>query len=319
MGPAEGSTPWQPPRLTAIRGSIELARGAPLAYQYKHSWAGKFFGMLRSMSQGRSGERTVDSFISSWGLDGQMGTLLSAPSSAIWLCWNDMVKEPWQAVQDVVNPRAAPSSQVRLATYGCWFATDEVPEEDLDRGFPPGMPRYVRHTGGIPFNHVKQLIRFRTGAHYLAIETGRWSNPPTPRSGRSCTKCTRGVVEDELHFLFECTAYSDIRQKYEGTLFQKFGGLNGIASRIGHNPKIFREFMDQDPASQVARFVHECSEHRRNEAVDLLPYFDRSELGSDYEGQVFDSFSSDVYVQESYGDDSDVLSREVGSVYAHGA
>ena len=120
-----------------------------------------------------------------------------------------------------------------------------------------------------------------------------------------------------MHFLFECPAYAGIRQKFAATLFQRFGGVAATASQVVHNPRMVRDFMDQEPASHVARFVYECSEHRRNEAMDLLPYFDRSDLGCDYEGHVFDSYSSDVFVQESYGDDS--LSDGVDSVLALGA
>ena len=132
-----------------------------------------------------------------------------------------------------------------------------------------------------------------------------------------CTKCSRVVVEDELYFLFQCPDYADIRQEYAATLFQKFGGVAATASQVVRNPRVFRDFMDQEPASQVARFVYECSEYRRNEAVDLLPYFGRNDVGSDYEGQIYDNFSSCVFVQESYGDDS--LSDDVESVLALGA
>ena len=66
------------------------------------------------------------------------------------------------------------------------------------------MPRYIRHTSGIPFTYVKQLMRFRTGAHHLAIETGRWARPKLPRQHRVCSKCSCTVVEDEVHFLFGC-------------------------------------------------------------------------------------------------------------------
>ena len=62
------------------------------------------------------------------------------------------------------------------------------------------MPRYIRHTSGIPFTYVKQLMRFRTGAHHLAIETGRWARPKLPRQHRVCSKCSCTVVEDEVHF-----------------------------------------------------------------------------------------------------------------------
>jgi len=301
---------------SAVRGSISLAQNAPLLQRHKCSWAGKFFGMLNSVSQGRTGEQLVRTFTSAWGSNAS-GTLLAAPESILWQAWNEMVRDPWRAVESMDNPRTAPSNVVRLATYNCWFSTDEVPEQDLDHGYPPGMPRYIRHTGGIPFPHVKQLMRLRTGAHHLEVETGRWSNPPTPRCQRLCTKCSRAVVEDELHFLFQCPAYAGIRQKYAATLFQKFGGVAATASQVARNPRVFRDFMDQEPASQVARFVYECSEYRRNEAVDLLPYFDRNEVGSDYEGQIYDSFSSGVFVQESYGDDS--LSDDVESVLALGA
>ena len=101
--------------------------------------------------------------------------------------------------------------------------TGDIPQEELEAGYPQGMPRYIRHTSGIPFTYVKQLMRFRTGAHHLAIETGRWARPKLPRQHRVCSKCSCTVVEDEVHFLFECPAYDRIREKYT-VLFAQFGG-----------------------------------------------------------------------------------------------
>ena len=63
---------------------------------------------------------------------------------------------------------------------------------------------YIRHTEGTTYNHVQQLMRLRTGAHHLAIETGRWSRPSIPREERLCPRCTSGVVEDEVHLLCVC-------------------------------------------------------------------------------------------------------------------
>lgn len=44
-------------------------------------------------------------------------------------------------------------------------------------------------------------MRLRTGAHHLAVETGRWSRPVIPRQFRTCSKCTQTIVEDEMHLL----------------------------------------------------------------------------------------------------------------------
>jgi hypothetical protein len=89
-------------------------------------------------------------------------------------------------------------------------------EEDgqSEPGFPPEMPRYICRTGGIPFAYVKQLMRLGTGAHHLAIETGRWQRPIVPRDERLCSRCTRHAIEDELHVLLECPAYQQIRLKW---------------------------------------------------------------------------------------------------------
>ena len=47
--------------------------------------------------------------------------------------------------------------------------------------------------------------------HPLAIERGRHKNPKTPREERVCVLCGGGDVEDERHFLLECTVYSILR------------------------------------------------------------------------------------------------------------
>ena len=123
-----------------------------------------------------------------------------------------------------------------------------------EKGYPKGMPNYIKHTGGIPFAHVKQLMRFRTGAHHLWVETGRWLKPRLPRSLRVCQKCTWGsTVEDEYHVLFECPAYHRIRLKYETALFSKFGGVSRVARSMKFPGKV-TAFMDQEPR-KVAAFV----------------------------------------------------------------
>ncbi len=57
------------------------------------------------------------------------------------------------------------------------------------------------------------ITRFRTSSHRLAIETGRWTRPnKTPRENRLCTVCM--ILEDEYHFVLECSLYIDLRKQY---------------------------------------------------------------------------------------------------------
>ena len=60
------------------------------------------------------------------------------------------------------------------------------------------------------FRHC--YAQFRTGVHNLEIEKGRYTN--TPRNERLCKVCSLNQVEDELHFVLVCPAYSDLRLQY---------------------------------------------------------------------------------------------------------
>ena len=53
------------------------------------------------------------------------------------------------------------------------------------------------------------LAQFRCGILPLAIEIGRYRN--IPLCDRLCELCNEGSVEDEIHFLCDCTCYSKFR------------------------------------------------------------------------------------------------------------
>ena len=78
------------------------------------------------------------------------------------------------------------------------------------------------------------LIRFRTGAHHLAIESGRWARPKLPKQHRIGSKFSRTVFEDEVHFLSDCPAYDRIREQYEAILFAQFGDHQGFINSMKH-------------------------------------------------------------------------------------
>jgi len=57
------------------------------------------------------------------------------------------------------------------------------------------------------------ITRLRVSSHRLAIETGRWQRPASiPITERKCRTC--GILEDEYHFVLECTLYKELREKF---------------------------------------------------------------------------------------------------------
>ena len=62
----------------------------------------------------------------------------------------------------------------------------------------------------LTFEERKLICKLRTSAHNLEIERGRYMG--IPRDQRFCKRCSQGVIEDEKHVLFECSAYSVCRE-----------------------------------------------------------------------------------------------------------
>ena len=57
------------------------------------------------------------------------------------------------------------------------------------------------------------MSRIRMSSHRLQIEAGRWHRPQSiPLNERKYIICNN--VEDEFHFILECTKYNEIRRKY---------------------------------------------------------------------------------------------------------
>ena len=57
------------------------------------------------------------------------------------------------------------------------------------------------------------LSRLRLSSHRLEVETGRWARPNAISfEERHCTPCH--LLEDEFHFVLECSRYNDLRTIY---------------------------------------------------------------------------------------------------------
>ena len=70
------------------------------------------------------------------------------------------------------------------------------------------------------FKYMQAMSKLRMSSHRLAIESGRWTRPNIiPVNERKCTRCK--LVEDEYHFILECTIYIDLRKKYIPKYFWK--------------------------------------------------------------------------------------------------
>lgn len=64
------------------------------------------------------------------------------------------------------------------------------------------------------------LSKLRMSSHRLEIESGRWVKPNSiPVNERKCQNCH--LLEDEFHFILECSIYSDLRKQYISPYYWK--------------------------------------------------------------------------------------------------
>ena len=97
------------------------------------------------------------------------------------------------------------------------------------------------------------LTRLRISAHRLNIEMGRWHKPSKiPRNERKCFICH--TLEDEFHFILECSLYRDQRKKFINHYYWRYPNILK-----------FKELMSTDNQKilkNLATYVHKCFEIR---------------------------------------------------------
>ncbi len=78
-----------------------------------------------------------------------------------------------------------------------------------------GTEAYVKDN--IPFLYRSALAKFRCGVAPLRLETGRYEN--IELGNRTCFHC-KNIVEDEIHVLFHCPLYVNIRKSLMDILIE---------------------------------------------------------------------------------------------------
>ena len=90
--------------------------------------------------------------------------------------------------------------------------------------------------------HRRVAFKFRIGNHNLKIGTGRFTIPKTPEDLRICDHCNQNSVENELHILFHCDQYIDLRK----TLFIKINDRNTLFTHYNIHDKVCFLFNNTD-------------------------------------------------------------------------
>ena len=65
---------------------------------------------------------------------------------------------------------------------------------------------YLQHLRN--FNERRNLVKFKLSNHKLMIELGRYQSDHIPKENRFCPLCKSNQVENETHFLLDCSKYS---------------------------------------------------------------------------------------------------------------
>ncbi len=92
------------------------------------------------------------------------------------------------------------------------------------------------------------IAQLRAGVLPLHVETGRFTRINI--EDRVCNVC--GVLEDELHFIFDCTLYTDLRL----TFYQSISNFNIMSLSTNEKLKLF--MTDKGVFNKFGKFIRNC-------------------------------------------------------------
>lgn len=111
------------------------------------------------------------------------------------------------------------------------------------------------------FHHRRALCKLRISAHNLRIESERYNKAKhLTREERICNHCSLNKIENEIHFLTQCTLYNSERLQFFNTISDK----NRNFSLLNDNDKANWLLMQEnlDVLLSLAAFILTCLEKR---------------------------------------------------------
>ena len=109
----------------------------------------------------------------------------------------------------------------------------------------------------LTFMQRKSLSKFRLGLLHLRIETARFVRPRIPPEERLCLVCNSQEVEDESHFLLNCSKLERHRQLLLSRIPDHVDYLN-----LNNIEKLNLLLNDPSMVKQTAKFVVDAFEFR---------------------------------------------------------
>ena len=112
------------------------------------------------------------------------------------------------------------------------------------------------------FEQRQQFTKFRISNHKLAIETGRYTKPFTPRDKRLCSLCNNDTaIENELHLIFDCPSYSKICFDFHSKIKDK------ITFSPNHVTSLTKS-EDETLIVHLSIFIKKCFQSRKEKLSD---------------------------------------------------
>ena len=119
------------------------------------------------------------------------------------------------------------------------------------------------------FEHRRAISKIRTSSHKLQVETGRWEN--IEKHNRICKNCALDTVEDELHFLFDCSMHEIERQD----LFKTVKCKINVDLPLGHSREgVIQRIFNSDNVSTLnalGKFIQHALKKRENVTCHVVP------------------------------------------------
>ena len=174
-----------------------------------------------------------------------------------------LTQSRWDGGHD--DPRSAPSVGIEKCTHAAWV--HPVVAGSVCR------PKHLHLC--LSFKMLQCLARFRLGWHHLQVQVGRHQRPQVARADRLCRLCSVGLapqygdqgdgqqhVEDLMHFMLECPAYTTIRSKFP---------VFFAHTRVRADPNAhMRAIFDSDQQEQLAFCIYSMNSHR-SECLNPAP------------------------------------------------